>query len=143
MNRGRTSLDLAPFLEMPYDNLLCLCTDACLLYPPNVKRAILSRERANAAHIVAIVGKLISRKAVFRRIGKRVCRVWKEVPVLALPTIRTASPGEEEAAVFHPGHVRPREACVAFDRAAGLGFCFADEAGEQASIVYEKGTYFE
>lgn len=65
------------------------------------------------------------------------------MPVLALPTIRTASPGEEEAAVFHPGRVRPREACVAFDRAAGLGFCFADEAGEQASIVYEKGTYFE
>jgi hypothetical protein len=61
--------DVAPFLEMSFYDLFRLRTSARFFDTPNIKRAVLSRKGADTAHVVAIVGKLVARKAVLARIG--------------------------------------------------------------------------
>ena len=108
----------------PY-NLLCLCTSPCFLYPTDVKRAVLPLEATDTTHIVSVVRKLVSRKAVLGGIGERSGRVGKHVEVFAFPAVRASTPSEEEAAIVDAGCVGAGEALVPFDVAAGLGFCFA------------------
>ena len=104
----RTVFNLAPFLEMSSYDLFCLRTSARFFDAPNIKRAVLPCESADATHVVAIVGKLVARKAVLARIGQ--CAFWvrERVQVLALPAIWTAPSGKEEAAIAYAGCVCTR-----------------------------------
>ena len=68
--------DLAPLLEMSSHDFFRLGPRAGLLDAPDVERAVLSSECADAAHVVAIVGKLVAREAVLARIGQRLFWVW-------------------------------------------------------------------
>jgi hypothetical protein len=125
--KRRTVFDLAPFLELSSYDLFRLRPRARLFDTPYVKRAILTSESTDAAHVVAIVGKLVAREAVLARIWQRTLRVRKGVQVLALPAVGTAPTGEEETAVAYAGRVCARQAGVFFDVASRLGFCLAAE----------------
>lgn len=114
---------------MPRHHLLRLRPSPRLLNPPNIQRPILSIEAAHTAHIVSVIRELISSKAVFRAIRHILVRIGECVSVFAFPAVGTAPPGEEETGVFHPCRVGAGEACVGFDVAARLGFCFARERG--------------
>ena len=121
----RTLFNLAPLLEMSPYNLLCLRASPCFLYPTDVKRAVLPLEATDTAHIVSVVRKLVSRKAVLGGIGQRSGRVGKHVEVFAFPAVRTAPTGEEQAAVLDPSGICSSQAGVALDVTACLGLCFA------------------
>ena len=123
--KGLTFLDLAPLLEMPPDDFLGLDPRARLLYAADVERAVLALEGADTAHVVAVVRELVAREAVLGRVRQRDRRVGEHVQVLALPAVRAAPAGEEEAAVLDPRRVRAGEARIALDVAASLGLCFA------------------
>lgn len=122
----RTVFDLAPLLEMSPHDLFRLWTRARLFDPPNVKRAVLSCERADPSHIVAIVGKLVPRKAVLTRIGQRAFGVGERVQVLALPAIGAAPAGKEETTIAYSRRVCARQASIFLDVATRLRFCFAE-----------------
>jgi hypothetical protein len=119
---------------MPDDDLLRLRRCRTLPNPPNVQRPILPVEAAHTTHIVSVISELVSREAVFGGIGHGVVRVGKDVSILALPAIRTASSRKEEADVFVASGVGACEACVFLDVAAGLGFYFAVEGREGVRI---------
>jgi hypothetical protein len=116
--------DIAPFLEMSLYNLFRLRTSARFFDTPNIKRAVLSCESADTTHVVAIVGKLVARKAVLARIGQRAFGVRQRVQVLALPAIGAASSGKEKTAIAYAGCVCARQAGIFLDVAARLRFCF-------------------
>ena len=114
-----------PLLEVLDHNLLRLGARTRLLYPANVERPVLPREAANTTHVVSVVRKLVSRKAVLGGIGQRSGRVGKHVEVFAFPAVRTAPTGEEQAAVLDPSGICSCQAGIAFNVAACLGLCFA------------------
>ena len=64
-------LDVPPLLEVASHDFFRLCTRTGLFDTSNVKRAVLSRKRADTTHVVAIVRKFVARKAVLARIGQR------------------------------------------------------------------------
>ena len=115
--------DLAPLLEMSSHDLFRLGARASLLDTPNIKRTVLSGERANTTHVVTIVGKLVARETVFTRVGQRAFWVWKRVQVFALPAIGAAPAGEEETAIAYACCVCARQAGIFLDVAARLGLC--------------------
>lgn len=119
--------DVAPLLEMSPHDLFRLGPRAGLLDAPDVERAVLSGESADAAHVVAIVGKLVARETVLARIGQRAFRIRERMQVLALPAVGTASAGKEETAVAYAGRVCARQAGVFLDAAPRLGFRLAAE----------------
>ena len=116
--------DLAPFLEMSLYDLFRLRTCARFFDTADIKRAILSCKSPDTTHVVAIVGKLVARKAVLARIGQRALWVRERVQVLALPAVGAASSGEEEATVAYAGCVCACQAGIFLDVAARLRFCF-------------------
>jgi hypothetical protein len=138
--KRRTVFDLAPFLEMSSYDLFRLGPRARLFDAPYVKRAILTGESADAAHVVAVVGKLVAREAVLARIWQRAFRVRKGVQVLALPAVGTAPAGEEETAVAYARRVCARQAGVFFDVALRLGFRLAAEGYK--STIRTRGRTF-
>ena len=56
--------DIAPFLEMSSYDLFRLRTDARFFNAPDIECAVLSCKSTDTTHVVAIVGKLVARKAV-------------------------------------------------------------------------------
>ena len=121
----RALFNWTPLLEMPNDHLLSLRRRRALPNPPNIQCPILPVEASNTTHIITVVAELVTREAVFGRVGENVFRVREGVPVLAFPAVWAASTSEEEADVFVASGVGAGESCVAFDVAAGLGFGFA------------------
>jgi hypothetical protein len=99
----------------------------------------LSRESADTAHVVTIVGELVARKAVLARIGQRAFWVRERVQVLALPAVGAASSGKEETTVAYAGRVCARQAGIFLDAATRLGFCFTarDKLAHDASQAGE------
>jgi len=63
--------DVAPFLEMSLYDFFRLRTRARFFDTPDIKRAVLSCESTDTAHVITIVGKLVAREAVLARIGQR------------------------------------------------------------------------
>jgi hypothetical protein len=119
--------DLAPLLEMSLHDFFRLRPRTRLFDAPNVERAVLSGESADATHVIAIVGELVAREAVFARIGQSTLRVWERVQVLALPAVGTAPAGKEETTVAHAGRVCACQPSVFLDIASRLGFRLAAE----------------
>ena len=117
--------DVTPFLEMSSYDLFCLSTNARFFDTPDIKCTVLSCKSADTTHVVAIVGKLVARKAVLARIGQRAFWVRERVQVLTLPAIGTASAGKKETAIAYAGCVCARQAGIFLDAAARLRFCFA------------------
>jgi hypothetical protein len=123
----RTVFYVAPLLEMSSHDLFRLGPRARLFDAPDVERAVLTGERADATHVVAIVSKLVAREAVLARVGQRAFRIGERVQVLALPAIGTAPASKEETVITHAGRVCAREAGVFLDVASRLGFRLAAE----------------
>lgn len=63
---GLTLLDLAPLLKVPFDHLFRVPR---LLHSAYVEGPVLTRERANTAHVVAILSVLFPAKDVERGVG--------------------------------------------------------------------------
>ena len=116
--------DVAPFLEMSSYDLFRLSTNTRFFDTPDIKSAVLSCESADTTHVIAIVSKLVARKAVLARIGQSAFWVWERVQVLALPAIGAASSGKKETAIAYAGCVCARQAGIFLDVAARLRFCF-------------------
>ena len=87
--------DLSPFLEMSSHDFFRLGSGTRLFDAPDVKRAVLSGERANTSHVVAIVGKLVARETVLTRIWQRAFRIRERVQVFAFPAVGAAPAGKE------------------------------------------------
>jgi hypothetical protein len=147
--RERTVFDVAPLLEMSFHDLFRLGPRTRLFDAPDVERAVLPRERADATHVVAIVGKLVAREAVLARIGQRALWIRERVQVLALPAVGAAPAGKEETAVAYAGRVCARQAGIFLDAAPRLGFCLAAESPPYISPTAAKAkktlgdTYLE
>ena len=122
-------LDVAPLFEMSSHDLFRLGTRARLFDTPDVKCAVLSRESADTAHVIAVVGKLIARETVLARIRQRAFWVGERVQVLALPAIGAAPARKEETGVAHASRVCARQAGILLDVAARLRFCLAASKG--------------
>jgi len=122
---GRTVFDLAPLLKMSSHNLFRLGPCTCLFDTPNVERAVLSRESADATHVISIIRKLVAREAVLARIGQRAFRIREGVQVFTLPAIRAAPASKEETTVTYARQVCARRAGIFLDVAARLRFCLA------------------
>jgi hypothetical protein len=146
VKRRRTVFDVAPLLEMPSHDLFRLGPRTGFLDAPDVERAVLSSESADAAHVIAIVGKLVAREAVLARIGQRAFRIRERMQVLALPAVGTTSAGKEETAVAYAGRVCARQAGVFLDVAPRLGFRLAAEIQHhkrEGKRHGQKNTYLE
>lgn len=130
---------------MSQDHLLRLRAIPRLLYPADIQRAVLTVEAAHTTHIVPIITKLVSRKAILGRVGHGCGGVGEGVQVFAFPAVGTAAARKEEAYIFDAGCVGAGEACVLADVAARLGFGFAAEAlfNLRSGGGGDEGTYFE
>lgn len=122
---------------MPEHHLLRLRRTRTLLDPPHVQSPILPVEAAHTPHIITVIRELVPREDVLARVGHggEVVGGREEMAVLALPAVRAAPAREEEASVEVSGGVGAREAGVAFDGAAGLGFGFAGGGGSVSMSV--------
>ena len=125
-----TSLNGPPFPKMPRHHLFRLLSISRLLNPANIQRPILPIETTHTSHIISIIRKLIPRETVFGAIWHGIRRIRKSVSILALPTVRTAASGKEEANIFHACSVGACEPRVTFDGASGLWFSFTRYAEE-------------
>jgi len=100
--------NLAPLLKMTFHNLFSFGPCTCLFDTANVKRAVLSRESADATHVISIIRKLVAREAVLARIGQRAFRIRERVQVFALPAVGAAPASKEETAVTYACRVCAR-----------------------------------
>ena len=135
--------NIAPFLEMSFYDLFRLRTSARFFDTPNIERAVLSCKSADATHVVAIVGKLVARKAVLARVGQRAFWVRERVQILALPAVGAAPSGKEETAVAYAGRVCARQAGIFLDVTARLRFCFAEGDNLAHGASHSRSTYLE
>jgi hypothetical protein len=137
--------DLPPLLEMPLYDLFRLRTHASLFDTSDIERAVLSCKSPDTAHVVAVVGKLVARKAVLTRIGQSAFWVWECVQVFALPSVGAAPAGKEETAIAHSGCVCARQASIFLDIAARLRFCLTTrkQLVHDASQIEPGNTYLE
>lgn len=70
-----TSLNLAPFAEMPQQRLLCLILIRALVDLGNVQRPVRTVERTHSTHVIAVLCVLFSSEAVARVVDQLV-RQW-------------------------------------------------------------------
>ena len=110
---------------MPPNDLLRLWTSPGLLNAADVERAVLALERPHAAHVVSIVGELVTSETVLRCVWQCDRVVGKYVEVLALPSVGTTPAREEETAVFDSSGVRACKPGIPLDVTARLRLSFA------------------
>lgn len=120
---------------MPLDHFLSFRPCACFFDTTNIQGPILSREGTHTTHIISVVGELVASEAVLRCVGESGERVRECVEVFALPSVRTASAREEQAAVLHSRRVRTSQACVLLDVASRLGLDFAAQSASGISTM--------
>jgi len=69
------NIDGLPFPKMLYHHLLHFLPLSCLLNPTNIQCSILPIEAAHTSHIISVIHKLVSYKAVFGAIGHDIHRI--------------------------------------------------------------------
>ena len=110
---------------MSLDNLFRFWTWTSFLDSSDVQGPILALEGAHTAHIVPVVGELVTSEAVLGSFWTLLSGVRELVEVVALIPIWATSTGEEEAVVLIPGLVRPCPTSITLDIASSLGFGLA------------------
>lgn len=106
-------------------NLFCFWTWTGFFDSSDVQGTVLSLKRAYTAHIVPIIGELVTSEAVLGCLWSLLRGVRELVEVVAFIPIGATSTSEEEAIVLVSGLIRPCPTSITLDIASGLGLGFA------------------
>lgn len=107
---------------MSLDNLFRFWTWTGFLDSSDVQGPILALKGTYTAHIVPVVGELVTSEAVLGSFWTLLSGVRELVEIVALIPVWATSTSEEEAVVLIPGLVSPCPTSITLDIAPSLGF---------------------
>lgn len=110
---------------MSADNLFRFRTWSGFFDSSYVQGPVLALKGAYTAHIIPIIGELVTPEAVLGSFWTLLSGVRKLMEVVAFIPIGAASTSEEEAVVLVSGLVRPCPSGITLDIASSLGFGLA------------------
>jgi hypothetical protein len=110
---------------MSADNLFRFWTWSGFFDSSDVQGTVLALKRAHTAHIIPIVGELVTSEAVLGSLWTLLSGVRELVEIVAFIPIGATPTSEEEAVVLVSGLVRPCPTSITLDIASSLGFGLA------------------
>jgi len=110
---------------MSLHNLFRFWTWTGFLDSSDVQGTVLALKGAHTAHIIPIVGELVTSEAVFGSFWTLLNGVRELVEIVAFVPVGATSTSEEEAVVLVSGLIRPCPTSITLEIASSLGFGLA------------------